>query len=203
MTGETEPPFATFEAVADHVDTWRPERATGRGLREYLNARLNEGVENVWERDVVEGEPGSSRVEVVVNGEIAVAFAEPVGPSTVPELRRSLSALADRYNYLVVYWRDPNEEHRGYRRSVERSTSARRLGTRGLRFVTPPAEAAASGDSFPSPPWSVVAVGLVLFCAVPASLWLVVQTTGFARLLLLSAAGLFTGTLMFGAFVAH
>lgn len=203
MRGDTETPLETFEAVAGGVDAWRPERATGWGLQEHLDSLLNEGAEDVWERDIVEREPGSSHAEVVVNGEIVVTFAEAVGPSTVPDLRRSLSTLADRYNYIIVYWRDPDEEHRGYRRSVERSTSARRVGTRGLRFVTPPVESGADGDSLPLPSLSMVAAGLVLFGAIPALLWLVAQTSGLARLLLLGVAGLFTGTLLFGSFVGR
>ena len=149
MSGDAAESRATFDAVVDGVAAWQPDETATRGLCEYLDRRLNEGVENIWEREVVEREPGSSGAEVVVNGEIAVVFAEAVGPTTVSELRQSLSALARRYSYLVVYWRDPERADRGYRWSVERSISARRVGTRGLTFVTPPDESS-SGEGLSS-----------------------------------------------------
>ncbi|ESS06048.1 MAG: hypothetical protein A07HB70_01595 [uncultured archaeon A07HB70] len=203
MSGDAAGSRATFDAVVDGVAAWQPDEAATRGLCEHLDRRLNEGVENVWEREVVEREPGSSEAEVVVNGEIAVVFAEAVGPATVSRLRRSLSALARRYSYLVVYWRDPEREDRGYRWSVERSISARRVGTRGLTFVAPPDEAPSVAEGSRMLSWSTVAAGATLLCAVSASLWLVVGTTGLVQALAAGAAGLFVWTLLVGPFVAR
>lgn len=203
MSGDAAGSRATFDAVVDGVAAWQPDETATRGLCEYLDRRLNEGVENIWEREVVEREPGSSEAEVVVNGEIAVVFAEAVGPTTVSELRQSLSALARRYSYLVVYWRDPERADRGYRWSVERSISARRVGARGLTFVTPPDESSSEERDSRVLSWSTVAGGATLLCAVSASLWLVVRTTGFVQVLAAGAAGLFVWTLLVGPFVAR
>lgn len=203
MSGDAAESRATFDAVVDGVAAWQPDETATRGLCEYLDRRLNEGVENIWEREVVEREPGSSDAEVVVNGEIAVVFAETVGPTTVSELRQSLSALARRYSYLVVYWQDPDEEDRGYRWSVERSISAGRVGTRGLTFVTPPDESPSGESDSRTLSWSTVVGGVTLLCAVSASLWIVVQTTGLVRILAAGAAGLFVWTLLVGPFVAR
>jgi hypothetical protein len=198
-------PAATFEAVVDHLDAWRPDRATARTLRAYLDTRLNDGVETVWEREIVECDPGSTGADVTVNGEIAVTFVETVGPNTVPELRRSLSSLAERYNFLVVYWHDPDPDGRGYRRSVEQSTSARRLGTDGLAFVTAPVDETArptTGGGLPVATSTGLAV-VVVAVAVPLSGWVVVRTSGVAQLLLAGVGGLFLATLALGAFLGR
>lgn len=203
VSGDTVESRATFDAVVDGVAAWQPDETATRGLCEYLDRRLNEGVENIWEREVVEREPGSSEAEVVVNGEIAVVLGDTVGPTTVSELRQSLSALARRYSYLVVYWRDPEREDRGYRWSVERSISARHVGASGLRFVAPPDESPSEEGGVRMLPWSTVAGGVTLLCAVSASLWIVVQTTGLVQILAASTAGLFVWTLLVGPFVVR
>jgi hypothetical protein len=198
-------PAATFDAVVDHLDGWEPDRATARGLREHLDGALNRGVETVWEREIVECDPGSTGPEVTVNGDIAVTFVETVGPNTVPELRRSLSSLAERYNFVVVYWHDPDPDGRGYRRSVEQSTSARRLDADGLAFVTPTlgtGERRSTGVGLPVAPSTGLAA-VVVAAAVPAAWWLVVQTSGLAQFLLAGVGGLFVATLALGAFLGR
>ena len=203
MSSDSAEARATFDAVVDGVEAWQPDETAARWLREYLDRRLNDGVETVWEREIVEREPGSSEAEVVVNGEIAVVFAETVGPTTVSELRQSLSALARRYSYLVVYWRNPDRGGRGYRWSVERSISARRIGTRGLVFVTPPEESVSTDRRPGALPWSTVAGGATLLCVVSASLWLVTRTTGLVQVLSAGVAGLFVWTLLIVSLVAR
>ncbi len=203
MSSDSAEARATFDAVVDGVEAWQPDETAARRLREYLDRRLNDGVETVWEREIVEREPGSSEAEVVVNGEIAVVFAETVGPTTVSELRQSLSALARRYSYLVVYWRNPDRGGRGYRWSVERSISARRIGTRGLVFVTPPEESVSTDRNPGALPWSTVAGGATLLCVVSASLWLVTRTTGLVQVLSAGVAGLFVWTLLIVSLVAR
>ena len=203
-------PGGTFLAVVAALGAWEPAGSgTGtasRRVRSFLEARLNDGTDSPWERDVVERRRGSAAADLAVNGEIGVTLVDDVGPATAADLRVALPLLAERYNFVVVYWLDASAAAADYRRSVERGASADRLGVDDLRFVTAPEPTATAAPVEPFAPArelrGVAAVALLLALGVGAVGWSLLATTGFGRALLAGVAGLFAGTLALATFLA-
>jgi hypothetical protein len=114
---------------------------------------------------------------VTVNGEIAVAILGSARMAAVSSIRSRLSLLGDRYNYLVVYWRDAADDDGDARRLIERRATARSLGVEGVAFVDgddPAPDEPTDDGRFPVP--GLTAGSAVLGVAV--ALGLLLATTG-------------------------
>jgi hypothetical protein len=178
-------PESTFHDVTELLDGWSPDPEdrgieVSRGVRDMLDGGLNADATSRWDRDIVERRRGALAADVTVNGEIAVAILGSARMAAVSSIRSRLSLLGDRYNYLVVYWRDAADDDGDARRLIERRTTARSLGVEAVSFVgatEPAAGTPAAGDPFPlvSVASRAVPVGLVLGVAVSVS------TTGAVR----------------------
>jgi hypothetical protein len=207
-TGESR--AETFSNVVSGLSEWDPDEggshAETRRVRAFLEATLNEDSESPWERDIVERRRGSAAADLSVNGEIGVALVDDVGPSTAADLRVALPLLAERYNFIVVYWLDASSAGADYRRSVERGVSTDRLDVTGLRFVTArrPGRTAATDD--PLAPVAelrgLVTATLLLVFGIAVVGWALHATTGLGRTFLAGVAGLFVGTLALATFIA-
>lgn len=173
-------PESKFRDVTALLDDWSPDPddrgiEVSRGVREMLDGELNGGASSRWDRDIVERRRGALAADVTVNGEIAVAILGTARMAAVSSIRSRLALLGDRYNYLVVYWRDAVTEDGDARRLIERRATARSLGVEDVSFVgpEPPGAAAGEGTGWPPSPATalvalVVPVGL-LFAATGAA----------------------------------
>jgi hypothetical protein len=200
-------PAKTFTTVIEELRAWEPAGrrsiAASERVRGYLDNRLNDPDESPWERDVVERRRGSTAADLSVNGEIGVMLVSRVGPVAAGELRVAIQLLAERYNYVVVYWLDGSPAGVDGRRSVKRSVSAARLDLDELEFVAAPSPAPTADRSLVGA--TFVAAGSIRR-AVPALIvsalagvvlgWAAVATAGLGRAFLVGVAGLFAGTLV-------
>jgi len=178
-------PESTFHDITELLDGWSPDPEdrgieVSRGVRDMLDDGLNAGATSRWDRDIVERRRGALAADVTVNGEIAVAILGSARIAAVSSIRSRLSLLGDRYNYLVVYWRDAAEDDGDARRLIERRTTARSLGVEAVSFVG--AAEPAAGTPAAAGPFPLVGVvsraapvGLVLGVTV------FVSTTGAVR----------------------
>lgn len=129
----------TFRRVVSLMKEWGPDegsRGRDRGYRlvDHLDAGLNETSASQWDRGIVERWRGNYAADVSVNGEIGVAIVGDARVASVRSIKTRLDVLGERYNYVVVCWWDDSSAHADVRRTVERNTTARRLGLDGLAF---------------------------------------------------------------------
>lgn len=196
-------PGPTFDAVLDHLEAWESAESavdTVETLRRYLDHRLNSQAASLWDRDIVERQRGSSIGDLVVNGEIGVKVVGSVGPSTAKQVRLTLDLLAQRYNFVVVLWLDAASAEADYRRSIERASSAERLGIDGLAFVThssPDSEervVVETGGLLSEFGLGLAVAGLGAAGA-GAVLWTLGRLSGLGLVFLVVVASLFVGTI--------
>jgi hypothetical protein len=202
---------AKFEEVVEHLRAWTPEgtssRAAPQRLQLYLEEQLNGDASSVWDQDIVERRRGSAEANLVINGEIGVKLVRSIGPTTVKSVRVTLGLLAERYNYVGIYWLDATSDTVDYRRSVERRASTTGLGLHGLAFVTdrrPAVRLDATQWAAPSLSSFRAGIGAAVFAAAGAGAiwWFLTHTSGFGQLLLVLVGGVFLGTLALGGFLA-
>jgi hypothetical protein len=151
-------PESKFRDVTALLDDWSPDPddrgiEVSRGVREMLDGELNGGASSRWDRDIVERRRGALAADVTVNGEIAVAILGTARMAAVSSIRSRLALLGDRYNYLVVYWRDTADDDGDARRVIERRATARSLGVDEVSFVsagTPGPDGPGDSGSFPT-----------------------------------------------------
>lgn len=209
---EQSEPDATFVAVLDHLESWEPvsmSTATKAGhLRSHLERGLNDDDTSVWERDIVERRQGSMAADLVVNGEIGIKLVAKTGSAGHRDLISILRLLSERYNYLAIYWLDPSPAGTDSRRNLERRASAHRSELEALRFVersrggSDPAGRDGSTVDILRPAGVLLAGGtFVVGSGIVA--WLLTRAGGFTQLFLLTVAGLFALSLVFGVLIAH
>jgi len=183
-------PDATFAAVVDLRRSWDTPAGHNttavRHLRGYVDAGLNGGDSAVWDQDIVERRRGSSSADLVVNGEIGVKLVGRTGSADPGDLTVVIRLLAERHNYLVIYWLDTSPAGTDYRRNVERGTSAAKLDLKRLEFVGRPSAESGSGEGR-SLRVSLAGVKRPLFVGILSALgtgivtWLFTQFSGLSR----------------------
>lgn len=206
-------PDATFAAVVDHLESWDLPRGhnttAARHLRGHLDSELNDDDSAVWDRDIVERRRGSSSADLVINGEIGVKLVGRTGSVDHSDLTVVIRLLAERHNYLAIYWLDTSPAGTDYRRNVERGTSAAQLDLKQLQFVGRP-----SSGPGPNEPGRLAAglagagrplfIGALSILGVGVAAWLFTHLSGLSRLFLFGIAGVFVLSMVLGAFVtAH
>lgn len=205
-------PDETFAAVVDLLESWDSPGAhnttVARHLRGHLDGELNDDDSPVWDRDIVERRRGSSSADLVVNGEVGIKLVGRTGSVNHSELTVVIQLLAERHNYLVIYWVDPSPAGADYRRSVERGVSAGQLGLKQLEFVGRPSGRLGADE----PDWSVVGlagvarplfVGALFVLGTGIAAWLFTHFSGLGRLFLFGTAGVLVLSVALGVFVVR
>ncbi|WP_159899116.1 hypothetical protein [Salinirussus salinus] len=203
-------PDATFAAVVDLLESWDSPRThnttAARHLRDHLDRGLNDDDSPVWTRDIVERRRGSSSADLIINGEIGVKLVGRAGSADHSDLTVVLRLLAERHNYLAIYWLDTSPAETDHRRNVERGTSTTQLGLKQLEFVRGPS--AGSGPTEVG--WSRVGlagvgrplfVGLLSVLGAGIATWLFVRSSGLSRAFLFVTAGVFLLSVVLGVFL--
>jgi hypothetical protein len=192
----------TFEDVVAAIADWEgPEVGNAdatRQLQAHLETSLNQPDQSVWDRDIVERGQGSVAADLLVNGEVGLRLVDSTQSTSVSDLRVALALLADRYNYLIVCWLDADRASSDYRRSVERASSATRLGVERLQFVTGSrcAEGAVSPGGTDAPLRAVIAATLLASAIAGLVGFVLGQTSGLGQFFLLGVAALFAAALL-------
>ncbi|WP_267641275.1 hypothetical protein [Haloarchaeobius amylolyticus] len=175
---ELEGPAAKYAEVRSLVDQWEPPESQNRTyatkLRTDLDRGLNDDVETMWERDVVETRNGRDTCDVIVNGVIGVKFVHEFSKGDLLRLSRSLQAYASQHQYLIVYVHGSSALVNRWR-ILKRKYTAERLGVEGFDFViesTPGSDPNPRGDGRPNPIVpaltglvTLVGIALVVFSA--------------------------------------
>ncbi|WP_439027914.1 hypothetical protein [Haloarchaeobius sp. DT45] len=128
----------THELIQRLVDEWTPPDSTDHSypmtLRSYLDAELNEDVESVWERHIVETRHGQDTCDVIVDGVIGIKFVHDFSKGDLMRLSRSLQAYATQHKHLIVYVHGSSALVNRWR-ILKRKYTAERIGVESFAFV--------------------------------------------------------------------
>lgn len=130
--------FADLTAV---VRTWtdgasRPAEHVPQHLGAYVEERLNEDAEDVWERDVVERPALPSAADIVVNGAIGIVVVREFGPTRPQALKGRLGGYTEQYEFLLFYVHELSPRDASRWRTTQERVLSGRTDVRDLEVVT-------------------------------------------------------------------
>lgn len=130
-----------FRATTHAVEAWAgqetvPSSCVPVHVGAHVESSLNDVVEDVWEREVVERPSDTTAADIVVNGTVGVVVVTDFPADCLAVAGQYLDDYVAQYRYLVVYAHELSEREATRLRTAEQRYLDAELDLRGFEVVS-------------------------------------------------------------------